>query len=157
MKTLVSGRPMPTSAACPTTVGGRLTRSRKACLPSPGTIYGPRDRGEVPERSNGAVSKTVVRASVPRVRIPVSPPNTADYPLWRDSAADHHTPPSGAENAHYSPTHNDIMKVSHGSFRPHCCRSGCFRRRPKLAIRSAPHRGRAGPQADGQLLASEGR
>ncbi len=31
-------------------------------------------RGEVPEWSNGAVSKTVVRASVPRVRIPVSPP-----------------------------------------------------------------------------------
>ena len=30
--------------------------------------------GEVPERSNGAVSKTVVRASVPRVRIPPSPP-----------------------------------------------------------------------------------
>ena len=30
--------------------------------------------GEVPERSNGAVSKTVVRASVPRVRIPSSPP-----------------------------------------------------------------------------------
>ena len=32
--------------------------------------------GEVPEWSNGAVSKTVVRASVPRVRIPVSPPFT---------------------------------------------------------------------------------
>ncbi len=30
--------------------------------------------GEVPEWSNGAVSKTVVRVSVPRVRIPVSPP-----------------------------------------------------------------------------------
>ena len=32
-------------------------------------------RGEVPERSNGAVSKTVEDASPPRVRIPVSPPN----------------------------------------------------------------------------------
>ena len=31
-------------------------------------------RGEVPEWSNGAVSKTVERASVPRVRIPLSPP-----------------------------------------------------------------------------------
>ena len=31
--------------------------------------------GEVPEWSNGAVSKTVVGASLPRVRIPVSPPN----------------------------------------------------------------------------------
>src|SRR5688500_11392163 len=31
-------------------------------------------RGEVPERSNGAVSKTVVPLRVPRVRIPPSPP-----------------------------------------------------------------------------------
>jgi hypothetical protein len=30
--------------------------------------------GEVPEWSNGAVSKTVVGASLPRVRIPVCPP-----------------------------------------------------------------------------------
>ena len=30
--------------------------------------------GEVPEWSNGAVSKTVERVSVPRVRIPPSPP-----------------------------------------------------------------------------------
>jgi hypothetical protein len=29
----------------------------------------------MPERSNGAVSKTVVRVSGPRVRIPVSPLN----------------------------------------------------------------------------------
>gem|GEM_PF-4764336 len=29
--------------------------------------------GKVPERSNGAVSKTVVRATVPRVRIPPFP------------------------------------------------------------------------------------
>ncbi len=33
-------------------------------------------RGEVPEWSNGAVSKTVERASVPRVRIPLSPPDS---------------------------------------------------------------------------------
>ena len=31
-------------------------------------------RGEVPEWLNGAVSKTVVRVTVPRVRIPLSPP-----------------------------------------------------------------------------------
>src|SRR6185503_20017242 len=31
-------------------------------------------RGEVPERSIGTVSKTVVRATVPWVRIPPSPP-----------------------------------------------------------------------------------
>ena len=30
--------------------------------------------GEMPERSNGAVSKTVVGVTPPRVRIPVSPP-----------------------------------------------------------------------------------
>ena len=33
-------------------------------------------RGEVPEWSNGAVSKTVVLSRVPRVRIPPSPPAT---------------------------------------------------------------------------------
>ncbi len=32
------------------------------------------ERGEVPEWSNGAVSKTVEPSRVPRVRIPVSPP-----------------------------------------------------------------------------------
>ena len=31
-------------------------------------------KGEMPERANGAVSKTVVRLCGPRVRIPVSPP-----------------------------------------------------------------------------------
>ncbi len=31
-------------------------------------------RGEVPERLNGAVSKTVVPSRAPRVRIPLSPP-----------------------------------------------------------------------------------
>ncbi len=36
-------------------------------------------RGEVPEWLNGAVSKTVERASVPGVRIPLSPP--APFPL----------------------------------------------------------------------------
>ena len=39
-------------------------------------------RGEVPERSNGAVSKTVVGASPPRVRIPVSPPFYPSKPLF---------------------------------------------------------------------------
>jgi hypothetical protein len=42
-------------------------------------------RGEVPEWSNGAVSKTVERASVPRVRIPPSPP----YPHSPDYAPGH--------------------------------------------------------------------
>jgi hypothetical protein len=32
--------------------------------------------GEMPERSNGAVSKTVVGVTPPRVRIPVSPPTS---------------------------------------------------------------------------------
>ena len=40
----------------------------------PASMWCARQCGEVPERSNGAVSKTVVRASVPRVRIPLSPP-----------------------------------------------------------------------------------
>ena len=31
-------------------------------------------KGEMPEWSNGAVSKTVVPLEVPRVRIPLSPP-----------------------------------------------------------------------------------
>ena len=35
------------------------------------------ERGEVPEWSNGAVSKTVDRASDPWVRIPPSPPSTS--------------------------------------------------------------------------------
>ena len=34
--------------------------------------------GEMPEWLNGAVSKTVVRAIVPRVRIPLSPPSPAE-------------------------------------------------------------------------------
>ena len=37
-------------------------------------ISRPPNRGEVPERSNGSVSKTEVRATVPWVRIPPSPP-----------------------------------------------------------------------------------
>ena len=36
--------------------------------------------GEVPERSNGAVSKTVVPSRAPRVRIPVSPPTGLRLP-----------------------------------------------------------------------------
>lgn len=38
------------------------------------SVIGCRSRGEVPEWSNGAVSKTVVPLRVPRVRIPLSPP-----------------------------------------------------------------------------------
>ena len=37
--------------------------------------------GEVPEWLNGAVSKTVVGASPPRVRIPLSPPLLSMYPV----------------------------------------------------------------------------
>ena len=37
-----------------------------------------RDPGEMAEWLNVAVSKTVVRANVPRVRIPLSPPNYID-------------------------------------------------------------------------------
>lgn len=40
-------------------------------------------KGEMPERSNGAVSKTVVRLCGPRVRIPVSPPHkTKEIPSF---------------------------------------------------------------------------
>jgi hypothetical protein len=49
---------------------------RKAPCPQPveslDELHAP--RGEVPEWSNGAVSKTVEPSRVPRVRIPVSPP-----------------------------------------------------------------------------------
>ena len=41
----------------------------------------PAQRGEVPERSNGSVSKTEVRATVPWVRIPPSPPVPFGVPL----------------------------------------------------------------------------
>ena len=37
--------------------------------------------GEVPEWSNGTVSKTVVRSRVPRVRIPPSPPHNTNHPV----------------------------------------------------------------------------
>ena len=46
-----------------------LAQSRKAHYTGD-----PDPRGEVPEWSNGAVSKTVEPSRVPRVRIPVSPP-----------------------------------------------------------------------------------
>ena len=39
------------------------------------------DYGEVPEWSNGTVSKTVVRSRVPRVRVPPSPPYTSENPI----------------------------------------------------------------------------
>ena len=45
-------------------------------------------RGEVPEWLNGAVSKTVVGASPPRVRIPLSPP----YPLTSSHLYTYHLP-----------------------------------------------------------------
>src|SRR5229473_7178002 len=41
-----------------------------------------RGPGEVPEWSIGTVSKTVVRASVPWVRIPPSPPFCSGRPAW---------------------------------------------------------------------------
>ena len=44
-----------------------------ATLPGKNLIY----FGEMPEWLNGAVSKTVVQATVPRVRIPLSPPSPA--------------------------------------------------------------------------------
>ncbi len=49
-------------------------RDRSACQLSLARIVCLALCGEVPEWSNGAVSKTVERANVPRVRIPVSPP-----------------------------------------------------------------------------------
>ena len=39
------------------------------------SLYLLRPCGEVPERLNGTVSKTVVGVTPPRVRIPASPPN----------------------------------------------------------------------------------
>ena len=48
-----------------------LDRGERICHGPAPRITG---RGEVPEWSNGAVSKTVVLARGPRVRIPLSPP-----------------------------------------------------------------------------------
>jgi hypothetical protein len=53
---------------------GRKNRLHRPALRSKSPAHEPLGRGEVPEWSNGAVSKTVVGASPPRVRIPVSPP-----------------------------------------------------------------------------------
>ena len=51
--------------------------SGKVCTPRiPGIPEFVQTLGEVPEWSNGAVSKTVVGLRPPRVRIPVSPPST---------------------------------------------------------------------------------
>ena len=63
----------PASYALPTLAGGsggKSIESGKPLFPNLLKTY----RGEVPEWSNGAVSKTVVLAIVPRVRIPASPP-----------------------------------------------------------------------------------
>jgi len=60
--------------------GGREAQLRRWLVTPPARLYiiralRPVGRsGGVPERSNGAVSKTVVRASVPWVRIPPPPP-----------------------------------------------------------------------------------
>ena len=56
-----------------------LRGGRRVCISPPPHRPGrarlrPRACGEVPERSNGSVSKTEVRATVPWVRIPPSPP-----------------------------------------------------------------------------------
>ena len=51
--------------------------SKQACNLMPTKLNAAQDDrryGEVPEWSNGAVSKTVEPVRVPRVRIPVSPP-----------------------------------------------------------------------------------
>ena len=46
------------------------------------TLIGMCDSGEMPEWSNGAVSKTVEGATPPRVRIPLSPPATPETLLF---------------------------------------------------------------------------
>ena len=58
-------RPLPIPISCLVPTGGPRVWSAAPKRPPD---------GEVPEWSNGAVSKTVERASVPRVRIPPSPP-----------------------------------------------------------------------------------
>ena len=62
---------LPAQAALASPAARRLVRARRSrrLVPEP-----PQLRGGMPEWLNGAVSKTVVRASVPRVRIPLSPP-----------------------------------------------------------------------------------
>ena len=59
--------------------------------------HGPERSGEVPEWSNGAVSKTVDRASGPWVRIPPSPPDrNARDPRWGPCARARRRPPATA-------------------------------------------------------------
>src|SRR5258707_13951750 len=55
---------------------GNIRASNRRVAPTKPAPY-KRCPGEVPEWSIGTVSKTVVRASVPWVRIPPSPPFTA--------------------------------------------------------------------------------
>src|SRR3990170_6115942 len=72
-------------------------RASPGCSTPGGKLHDP--HGEVPEWSNGTVSKTVVRVTVPWVRIPPSPPapkdhsdlgvvsgspNSLVYPRWAD-------------------------------------------------------------------------
>ena len=61
-------------------------------------------RGEVPEWSNGAVSKTVVLSRVPRVRIPPSPPIPHKTLILRSNI------PSG----HFAPVH--LYKAGSGNY-----------------------------------------
>src|ERR1043166_7902088 len=67
-------------------------RQNRALAPQPRPVAGEksptykRRAGEVPEWSIGTVSKTVVRASVPWVRIPPSPPIFfSRTPFYKDS------------------------------------------------------------------------
>src|SRR5207253_6520091 len=59
------------SPARPT--AGLNARAGRLFAGGAGSIMPESTLGEVPERSNGPVSKTGVRATVPRVRIPPSP------------------------------------------------------------------------------------
>ena len=78
-------------------------------------VRAPRDQpsifaGEVPEWSNGTVSKTVERASVPRVRIPPSPPKTErqlqklTYRGPRDAGRSNHAIPPNSNLPEYATT-----------------------------------------------------
>ena len=58
---------------------GYISRSRSGQIQPPSSDVCRYAPGEVPEWLNGAVSKTVVGASPPRVRIPLSPPLDCKY------------------------------------------------------------------------------
>ena len=69
--------------------------------------------GEVPERSNGAVSKTVGRASVPRVRIPASPPFSFSEASPQGSRAGENV----KENQRFAPGACEPRGTGHRPFR----------------------------------------